>query len=357
MLSTTTSKPTVQSQNHLFTLCHSHLNHGFVPHSLAQERRSFLIFYFRLRHEGSVWKTTWRAHGVTHFPFFADSFITTSPERGGRRSRVCWFTSNSANNAVCFGVLLTCLAGIGSSLLGVTETGMEAPTLESGCCVEHPRGTTKDDLFVQTEEHNNNTSTELETKQNATEATTCRLQSSSTSSHLSPLCSTHQSRFHSQESNSPAMHHGDVPFGKVVVPRFLWDKKTRERNKEPDLIEANVSWAPWAYGCLEGRTTEGGSDSCAAEISIERGRCGGDFYLETARCHKRELGDEARRGQAGSKRDGAQRSRQVFLRRAHFLGSGGKEGEIDILARSGTWLADLLCVAHFCKGNVKSLSA
>ena len=29
-------------------------------------------------------------------------------------------------------------------------------------------------------------------------------------------------------------------------------------------------------------------------MSIKRGRGGGDFYLETARCHKHELGDEAR---------------------------------------------------------------
>ena len=36
--------------------------------------------------------------------------------------------------------------------------------------------------------------------------------------------------------------------------RGLWDKKTTERNKEPDLIEANVSWA---CGCLEGRRREG----------------------------------------------------------------------------------------------------
>ena len=60
----------------------------------------------------------WDPDTVSQLPtqIFADSFIITSPGRGGRRSRVCWFTSNSANNVVCFGVLLTCLAGIGSSL-------------------------------------------------------------------------------------------------------------------------------------------------------------------------------------------------------------------------------------------------
>ena len=39
--------------------------------------------------------------------------------------------------------------------------------------------------------------------------------------------------------------------------RSLWVKKTRERNKEPDLSQANASWAPWAHGCLEGRRREG----------------------------------------------------------------------------------------------------
>ena len=116
------------------------------------------------------------------------------------------------------------------------------------------------------------------------------------------------------------MHHGDELFGKVVVPRLLWDKKTRERNKEPDLVEANVSWPPWAYGCLEGRRREGAT---RAEMSIERGRGGSDFYPEAATCHKRPPVDEARCGQAGSKQDGAQRNRQVFLRPARFPGSDG----------------------------------
>ena len=53
--------------------------------------------------------------------------------------------------------------------------------------------------------------------------------------------------------------------------RDLWDKKTRERNKEPDLIEANVSWAPWAHGCLEGRRRDiNGAQAKAGVTSVSR---------------------------------------------------------------------------------------
>ena len=37
----------------------------------------------------------------------------------------------------------------------------------------------------------------------------------------------------------------------------LWNKETRERNTEPNMIEANASWAPWAYGWLAGPRREG----------------------------------------------------------------------------------------------------
>ena len=36
------------------------------------------------------------------------------------------------------------------------------------------------------------------------------------------------------------MHHGGVPFGKITVP-WPWDKKTSQRNKEPDLVQAAPS--------------------------------------------------------------------------------------------------------------------
>ena len=39
--------------------------------------------------------------------------------------------------------------------------------------------------------------------------------------------------------------------------RGLWYKKTRERNKGPNLIDGNVSCAPWADGCFEARRGEG----------------------------------------------------------------------------------------------------
>ena len=45
--------------------------------------------------------------------------------------------------------------------------------------------------------------------------------------------------------------------------------KTRERNKEPDLIEANVFWEPWENGSLDGRRREG-RDSFTTGIPVER---------------------------------------------------------------------------------------
>ena len=75
---------------------------------------------------------------------------------------------------------------------------MEAPTPESFCCVELAWRTPEDPYFPSGLSTKNRTSTELDTKLNAKDARTCRLQSSSTSlSHLSPLCmlqSAHQSR-------------------------------------------------------------------------------------------------------------------------------------------------------------------
>ena len=159
---------------------------------------------------------------------------------------MCWSTSNSANNAVCFGVLLTCLAGIGSSLFFfgrsqrlemLASCSMEAPTLESVCCVEHPCRNTKDPCLFKRR------STTTAQARNWIQNNTRRKPPHVVSNHQAlrltyrrcavrtNLVAQSASRFHSQDSNSLAMHHGDVPFGKVVIPRLLWDKKTRERNK------------------------------------------------------------------------------------------------------------------------------
>ena len=250
----------MQSQNHLFTLCQSHLSHGFVPHSLAQEGRSFLIFYFRLRNENHMARAR------------CDTF-----------SVLCGFPSSQARQNVveeglgCVGSLripqtTPCVSescsrvwlelaraffGRSQRLEMLASCSMEAPTLESVCCVEHPpcmfkrRSTTTAQARNWIQNNTRRKPPHVVSNHQALRLTyrRCAVRTN--------LVAQSASRFHSQESNSLAMHHGDVPFGKVVVPRLLWDKKTRERNKEPDLIEANVSWAPWAYGCLEGRRREG----------------------------------------------------------------------------------------------------
>ena len=162
----------------------------------------------------------------------------------------------------------------------LASCSVEAPTLESVRSVE---------LAIRTPEDPCSTSTELETKQNVKEANTCRLRSSNTSlSHFScTLRKTHQSR--GTERKEPSFLQRATAERCIVVMcrlgrswyRGLWDKKTRERNKEPDVIEANVSWAPLACGCFGGAKKKR-SDSGAAEMSMERGEGVSDFCLEAA---------------------------------------------------------------------------
>ena len=138
----------------------------------------------------------------------------------------------------------------------LASCSVEAPTLESVRSVE---------LAVRTLEDPCRTSTELETKQNVKEANTCRLRSSNTSlSHFScTLRNAHQSR--GTERKEPSFLQRATAERCIVVMcrlgrswyRGLWDKKTRERNKEP-------------------------GDSGAAEMSMERGEGVSDFCLEAA---------------------------------------------------------------------------
>ena len=83
------------------------------------------------------------------------------------------------------------------------------------------------------------------------------------------------------------MHHGDVFSGKVVVPRFVGQ-----------LVGVNVSWEPWAYGCLAGRRREG------AILLQHRYQCSaakaGDDATNTYLSMKHDV--------AGSERDDAQKS-------------------------------------------------
>ena len=159
---------------------------------------------------------------------------------------------------------------------------VEAPTLESVRSVE---------LAIRTPEDPCRTSTELETKQNVKEANTYRLRSSNTSlCHFSPSCTLRNAhQFRGTERKEPSFLQRATAERCIVVMcrlgrswyRGLWDWKTEERNKEPDVIEANVSWAPLAYGCFGGAKKKR-SDSGAAEMSMERGEGVSDFCLEAA---------------------------------------------------------------------------
>ena len=108
------------------------------------------------------------------------------------------------------------------------------------------------------------TCTGLDTKQNAKQVRTCLLRL--------PIVSLF-AVVHASEYVSISWHRAQGAFipkeatGErciVMCPlekswyRGLWhNKKTSERDKEPNLIEAYVSEAPWAYGCLEGRRRKG----------------------------------------------------------------------------------------------------
>ena len=79
-----------------------------------------------------------------------------------------------------------------------------------------------------------------------------------------------------------------------------------------------------------------------------------NFRIEIARCRKCVPVDEARCGQAGSKRGGAQRSGQGVFRSAHFPPAcdhlrrrrrNRYPGEIRHFSMG------LLCSAHLCEGN------
>ena len=102
--------------------------------------------------------------------------------------------------------------------------------------------------------HSGRKSTGFDTKPNAKEVHTCLHRSSNIALfHFSLLCmlqSTHQSRDTAQGTFIPK---GATASQCIMVIcllerswfRVLWDRKTRERSKEPYQIEANVSWAPW----------------------------------------------------------------------------------------------------------------
>ena len=86
--------------------------------------------------------------------------------------------------------------------------------------------------------------------------------------------------FHPLVSRSCVMHHGDVHYGKVVVPRLVGQEDKRKKHgARPDRSKRLLGTV--GHGWLEGRR-ERRSDSGAAEMSMERGKVGSDFRREAA---------------------------------------------------------------------------
>ena len=97
------------------------------------------------------------------------------------------------------------------------------------------------------------------------------------------------------------------------------DKKTSERNKEPEPIEANVSLAPWANGCLEGAKKKG-NDYGAAEKSMERSKGGSDLCQ---RPHDATIAYLSMKHDVAKQAASEMALKEVdtFFRPAHFSGS------------------------------------
>ena len=145
------------------------------------------------------------------------------------------------------------------------------------------------------------------------------------------------------------MHHGDVPFAKIMVP-WLVGQIMGERNKGPDLIEANASWAPWAHGCLEAKKSE--SNLGTAMMSMECSNSRSDFGVEP---------HDATNAYLSTKHDVAEQATNdlvlkeideyYFDQRISFavVAVGGAEGNIDVLVKSGIWPGDFCAPRIFVK--------
>ena len=143
-----------------------------------------------------------------------------------------------------------------------------------------------------------------------------------------------------------------------MVP-WVVEQKTRERNKEADLIEAHASWAPWDHGYLEGRRRDGAilvqqrcqwSAARAEVTSVLRLHGATNAYLSM----KHEVAKQAINEMVLEKR------RQGALRPAHVLGSGDgwrKGGHHRCASKVRHMDRRLLQFAHLRAGNVLSFSS
>ena len=135
-----------------------------------------------------------------------------------------------------------------------TSRSMEAQTLETLRSEEHPSRTAEDTCFSKRWSQNN------ELALNWAQNNTRRKPIHPITDHQAPVCLTIRScarcRVFAEGATAERCIMVMCSLGRSWF-RGLWDKKTRERSEEPDLIQATVPCAPWAHGCLEGRGREG----------------------------------------------------------------------------------------------------
>ena len=86
----------------------------------------------------------------------------------------------------------------------------------------------------------------------------------------------------------------------VSWDRGLWDKKEQRKEQRTKFDRCKRILGTLGLW-LVGGTKKRRSDSGAAEMSMERSKCGSCFCLMAARCHKHVPVDEPRSGQVGSK--------------------------------------------------------
>ena len=94
------------------------------------------------------------------------------------------------------------------------------------------------------------------------------------------------------------MHHGNVPFGKIVVPHVGKENQKKKQGTRPDPSNRPLDTLG---SCMSEGAKKRGSNPGTAKMSMERSKGGSDSSLKIAQCHRCVPIDEARRGQAGSK--------------------------------------------------------
>ena len=77
------------------------------------------------------------------------------------------------------------------------------------------------------------------------------------------------------------MHHGNVPFGKIVVLQFVGEENQKKKQgTRPDPSNRPLG-TPGS--CMSGGAKKRGSNPGTAKMSMERSKGGSDFSLKIAK--------------------------------------------------------------------------